>query len=110
MSKTLGILIARPLADRARTAPGRHYSTCVDAFLMSRIDLAERRASHFTVGTMRLSRADLYRRMLGSRGTVPQEFCGPLGVSVGSTYGDAARMFLVQMGEIPTPTFLELIG
>ena len=110
MAKTLGILVARPLVEGARTAPSRYYSTCLDAFLMSRIDLTERRASHFTVGTMRLSRADLYRRMLGSRGSIPEEFCGPLGVSVGSTYGDAARMLLMQMGEIRTPTFLQLIG
>lgn len=108
MSKT-DIVRVRSLADEVR-ASGRRYRTCLDAFLMSRIDLAERRASHFIVGAMQLSRADLYSRMLKNREPVPEDFCGPLGVSLGSTYSDAAETFLMDMGALPKPTFLQLIG
>lgn len=104
MSKT-DILRVRSLADEDRTS-GRRYRTCLDALLMSRVDLSERRTSHFTVGTMQLTRADLYQRILKSPELVPEAFCDALG----STYGDAAEVYLMEMGELPKPTFLQSIS
>jgi hypothetical protein len=76
----------------------------IEAFLLSRLDLARKGNALVEVAGCWMARGVFYRRMLACRVEVPEALCDPLMVARGSTYADAAEAILVRGGEVARPS------